>query len=71
LTEANFDGVHFVYPNAHLMNRDKKVFDQHWHLSSNVGQVKYHDSLNFDSKANELIIVDEADAFYFSDPDGF
>lgn len=63
-----FNKVHMVYLNHHLCERDKADSSQMFELFSFEDKVKYHIGCDFEPKTNELIIIDEADAFIFADP---
>lgn len=58
-----------VFPNEHLMNRDKAEFELLITLSS-MGEekVKYHVGIDFVPEKNALIVVDEIDIFLLGDP---
>lgn len=62
-----FDSIHLVYDKTDLMARDKKDFEDYWELLDRFDNVFYHDKLPTPKKG-DLIIVDEADVFIFSDP---
>lgn len=63
-----FSKVHMVYLNQHLCERDKVDSLQMLTLFSFEDKVEYHIGYDFELKANELIIVDEADVFIFENP---
>lgn len=63
-----FSKVHLVYLNSHLCERDKADFFQLLMLFDIDGKIEYHIGCDFEPKAGELIIVDEADTLIFNEP---
>jgi hypothetical protein len=63
-----FTKVHIVYLNKHLCDRDMNDGASMLVLFSFEDKVEYHVGYDFEPKANELIIVDEADTFIYDDP---
>ena len=55
------------------MDRDRQDFELLWlFLGYTEGaEVEYHVGINFEVKAGELLIIDEADCFIFNQPEQF
>lgn len=62
--------MHMLFPNEHLMKRDKAEFELLITLSSmGEDKVKYPVGIvDFVPEKNALIIVDEIDIFFLDDP---
>ena len=67
-----FTKVHLTFENDHLLQRDRRDFDDLW-LLLNIGEdkVEYHVGCGYKPAVGELVIVDEADTFMLSNPEGF
>lgn len=67
-----FSKVHMVFENKHLLERDQKDFETYWQLLSyDDDMIQYHIGIDFKVGPNELVIIDEADALIFRQPDEF
>jgi predicted ATPase len=52
--------VHLVFDSEHFMNRDKREFNDWWEMHG-ITNVEYHVGLYFETKPNDIILIDEAD----------
>jgi late competence protein required for DNA uptake (superfamily II DNA/RNA helicase) len=57
--------IHVVFPDEHLLNRDKADFEALWILIGCADKVYYHTSLEFERDPQDLLVIDEADYFIF------
>jgi hypothetical protein len=57
--------VHVVFPDEHLMNRDKADFEALWRLIGCADKVHYHVGMGFERDPRDLLVIDEADYFIF------
>ena len=58
--------VHIVFDFEHFMKRDKREFSSWWQMNG-IANVEYHTGLDFDLKATDVILIDEADQVILSD----
>jgi len=68
LTKTIISHVHFVFPTAHLMERDKGLYIRFFDLMDLEEKVHYYDNLDFDTEKGDLVIIDEVDHFIYDDP---
>ena len=54
-----------------LMKRDQRDFSDFWEFSNLTDKVHYHSSTEFVVEEDDLVLVDEADAFFLSDPTSY
>jgi len=54
-----------------LLDRDKEVFANYWHLNNVQEKIRFHVGLEFDKQHQDLLIFDESDALFFDDPGTF
>ena len=71
LGETACENVHFVFPTAHLMERDQQTYKVHFDCTDHQDHVHYHVDFAFETEKGDLIIVDEADYFIYDDPEAF
>jgi hypothetical protein len=71
LETGMFKKVHMVFNNKHLMERDRKDFEDLWSLTEHRDKVQYHTGLDFEPEENSLILVDESDRHMFDEPKNF
>jgi hypothetical protein len=64
LTEFS-PSVHVVFPDEHLMNRDKVDFEALWALIGCTSKVHHHVGIRFERNPQDLLVIDEADYFIF------
>lgn len=64
--------VHLVYNNEHLLNRDKKTFEELIVLASlSDDSLQFQLGLDFVRGKDDIVIIDEADSMIFADPEHF
>jgi hypothetical protein len=57
--------IHIVYPDEHLMERDRADFGKLLLIAKCVDKVHFHVGMSFDFGRKALLIFDEADTFMF------
>ena len=68
LKHTSIKRCHIVFPNQLLKDRDEKILENLFKLASIEKKIKYHCDLKFKSYPGEIILIDEADEFIFTDP---
>ena len=63
--------VHVLIPGAGLLKRDRHEYGDYWELAGYESSVQYHDTTRFEIKQGDVVLVDEADYFAFSEPVAF
>ena len=63
--------VHVLIPGAGLLKRDRDEYGDYWELAGYESSVQYHDTTRFEIKQGDVVLVDEADYFAFSEPLAF
>jgi len=48
------------------MDRDRAHFEAYWILAGATDRVTYHIGLNFEKNVGDILVIDEADLFIFS-----
>jgi hypothetical protein len=61
---TNFaEEIHLIYPDEHLMNRDRTDFNKLLIIANCMGKVYFHVGMSFEFSSKALLIFDEADTF--------
>ena len=75
MTAQRNPNVVLVFPNAHLMQRDRSSFVNSFRCANLLDKVQYCAGLEalpaFTAQSQTLLLFDEADAFIFGDPAQF
>ena len=60
-----------LIPGAGLLERDREEYADFWELAGYESSVEYHRTTRFEIRAGDVVLVDEADHFAFSEPAAF
>ena len=60
-----------LIPGTGLLKRDRHEYGDYWELAGYESSVQYHDTTRFEIRAGDVVLVDEADHFAFSEPTHF
>ena len=63
--------VHVLIPGTGLLKRDREEYADYWSLAGFESHVEYHSTPRFATQHGDVVLVDEADHFAFTDPVGY
>ena len=60
-----------LIPGTGLLKRDREEYADYWSLAGFESHVEYHSTPRFATQHGDVVLVDEADHFAFTDPVGY